>query len=318
VSDNVSLVRKIQPGDLAKLSNPILIRSQSSEDRSQFTHVVSNSSGFRVLEKLTINDNYADCILFRMSEDEYEFGLRSAKSLSDFSRLIKGASVVIDITGFEHSEWFWLVRAALLTNDADVYCVYCEPESYTFSERPLEGDFFELSSGTDGVSALPGLATFANRDADSSVFIPMLGFEGPRLNYILDHVQPRMSLTYPVIGVPGFQIEFPFYAIHGNRRFLLNESASWGNRRFARANCPSSALAVLNSIRGEHGGKLFQVAPIGTKPHALGALLFKLLYPDEVDIVYDHPIRKANRTKGASQLLLFNLSMFRGDISGAR
>jgi hypothetical protein len=53
---------------------------------------------------------------------------------------------------------------------------------------------------------------------------------------------------------------------------------------------------------------LLKIAPIGTKPHALGAVLFCLSRPDSVELVYDHPIRKANRTIGASRLLVYTIS----------
>jgi hypothetical protein len=51
-----------------------------------------------------------------------------------------------------------------------------------------------------------------------------------------------------------------------------------------------------------------QIAPIGTKPHALGAVLFCLSRPRSVELVYDHPIRKLGRTTGASRLLVYDVS----------
>jgi hypothetical protein len=52
-----------------------------------------------------------------------------------------------------------------------------------------------------------------------------------------------------------------------------------------------------------------KVAPIGTKPHAMGAVLFALASSKTVELVYDHPIRKATRTAGKARLLLYEVSV---------
>ena len=39
----------------------------------------------------------------------------------------------------------------------------------------------------------------------------------------------------------------------------------------------------------EHSGSYMYVAPIGTKPHALGALLYFVSCLSDCEIIYDHP-----------------------------
>ena len=80
--------------------------------------------------------------------------------------------------------------------------------------------------------------------------------------------------------------------------------------RFATANDPFSLYYLLQDIADENRDDLLKIAPIGTKPHALGAVLFAITNPQKVELVYDHPIRKAKRTQGFSRLLVYHVSTF--------
>jgi len=60
----------------------------------------------------------------------------------------------------------------------------------------------------------------------------------------------------------------------------------------------------------QYSDLFLRIAPIGTKPHSLGAVLLKIAYPSRVDLIYDHPIRKKGRTKGKSKTLCYWLNPF--------
>ena len=186
--------------------------------------------------------------------------------------------------------------------------VYVEPGAYRFSLTPTEGEIFDLSERIIGISPLPGFASLTDPSEDDFCFVPLLGFEGARLAYILENVQPPGGKIFPVIGVPGFEPEYPFYTYHGNR-LPLSETRAWRNVRFAKANCPFSLFYTLQQIAREYPRDTLKIAPIGTKPHALGAVLYTLASSTPVELVYDHPIRKAMRTSGTARLLLFHVSV---------
>ena len=293
---------------LTQLPGLLLIRASTHEARSEETdNPIFALSDVWDLDNEQSNE---DTIVFDTNGGKLTFHLRSASSKTNFFGVLDGRAVVIDITGFDHAHWAWLVRAALESTAKSVAALYVEPEKYAFSDSPIGGEFFDLSERIRGINPLPGFATIRQR-RDAFVFVLLLGFEGSRFTYMIEQVQPNQTLTYPVIGVPGFQLDFPFFTIQGNRRALLKEEGLWGNRRFARANCPGSIYALLREIRAEHGDKVMKIAPIGTKPHALGAVLFKIHNEDSVDLIYDHPIRKPGRTLGASNALLYNLTPYR-------
>lgn len=234
--------------------------------------------------------------------------LRSRRQLANITRDVTEARLYLDITGLSHHVWAPLLRAAL-ENCADVKGVYVEPGDYRFSAAPTEGEIFDLSERIRGIRPIPGFACLDEPDRENVCFVPLLGFEGTRFAHALEQVQPAGQRILPVIGVPGFRPEYPFYTYHGNRSALI-ATKCWKNVRFAVANCPFSLFYLLKRIRGEYAGTRLVIAPIGTKPHGLGAVLYYLASPDRVEIVYDHPIRKAARTAGSSRLLVYHLSTF--------
>lgn len=188
--------------------------------------------------------------------------------------------------------------------------VYVEPANYRFNIAPKEGEIFDLSERINGISPLPGFVSLREPSDETSVcFVPLLGFEGTRFAYLIEQVQPPGDRIMPVVGVPGFLPEYPFFTYQGNQLPLMRTHA-WRNIRFAIANCPFSLYYTLNDIMSEYPNNFLKVAPIGTKPHALGAVLFGIANQPLVELVYDHPIRKAKRTEGSLRLFVYHISAF--------
>jgi hypothetical protein len=251
---------------------------------------------------------------FADSGTETRFLLRSRDQLASFWKSTASETVYLDITGLSHHVWAPLLRSALAAKRR-VIGVYVEPGDYRPSATPTEGEIFDLSERIEGIAPIPGFASLAEMSDAESCFIPLLGFEGTRLSYLLETVQPQGNKVVPIIGVPGFRPEYPFYTYQGNRGPLLSTRA-WRNVRFAQANCPFSLFYTLREVAALYPRETLKIAPIGTKPHALGAVLFALASSRPVELVYDHPIRKATRTAGTSRLLLYELAVF--PVTGAR
>lgn len=238
-----------------------------------------------------------------------EFNLRSDKDTYEFTKYFEAKSVYVDFTGLTHSVWAWIIRALLLRDLGSLWALYSEPLEYKFNESPLDGQMFDLSEKINGIAPLPGFAKLFDFSNANFIFMPLLGFEGVRLAHILENVQPTRTETFPVIGVPGFNYDFPFFTYQGNRLTLEREGI-WRNYRYEKANCPYSIFVLGSHLLNEYPDQTLRIAPIGTKPHALGAVLLKLAFPDKVDLIYDHPIRKKGRTKGKAKTLSFWLNPF--------
>lgn len=276
----------------------------TSEDRT--AHSGKWESATRNVEFVRIIAESAADFTVEMRNRTSKYSLRSREQLHRFFADADRHRCYLDITGLPHHVWAPLVRTGLALNK-DLIGVYVEPLDYTHSPTPTEGEIFDLSERISGISPIPGFVSLTEAEDEKVCFVPLLGFEGTRFSYLLEQVQPIAGKIVPVIGVPGFRPEYPFYTYQGNKLALL-ETRSWKSVKYAAANCPFSLFYTLQDIAQEHPGDSMKIAPIGTKPHALGAILYAISSPSPVELVYDHPVRKPKRTTGTAQLLTYYLS----------
>lgn len=256
---------------------------------------------------------FVDADRWRVSWDvggvRREVALRGRRSVGQFLNAGQYEAYYLDVTGLSHHVWAPLLRV-LMERTEPVFGIYVEPGDYRFSEAPTEGNLFDLSERIEGIAPLPGFASLAPRAARKGVFVALLGFEGARFAHVVENVQPEGGSIVPVVGVPGYRPEYPFYTYVGNKGTLL-ETRAWENVRYAAANCPFALYGLLGEVAREFDGKPMVVAPIGTKPHAIGAVLYHLRHPNATELVYDHPVRKPERTRGTSRVCVYELFRLR-------
>lgn len=243
--------------------------------------------------------------------DGRSFSSRRSREVSAFLSSLDSQPIYIDITGMSHEIWAPLTRSALEAG-IDVRAVYVEPRSYARSAAPRRGDIFDLSERIQGVSPLPTFANIAELDGEGC-FVAFLGFEGARFSFMVNEMEPTSERVYPVIGVPGFRPEYPFHSVLGNA-IPLTQTRSFHRLRFARSNCPFSAYFTLEEISSRHTSGTMQVALVGTKPHALGAVIFAVRHPLRVELLYDYVIRKPARSEGTEQCFVYDLSAFAAEL----
>jgi hypothetical protein len=229
--------------------------------------------------------------------------LRDEESLFqafNFTRLL------IDLSGLPHPIWAPILKMAN-NKQIPLRILYAEPKSYKFHESPSSSTIFDLSVNFDGLKPLPGFACLKGPlDENKCIFIALLGFEGNRPERLIYQIDPSPKLI-PVVGVPGFVMEFPAYTIACNREVLDTYKAN-SEIQFAKASCPFEAYKVLKNIKRTYPDHYFYIAPVGTKPHSLGAILFALHHPDCTEIMYDNPIRKSGRTSGTGTIHIYDLT----------
>ncbi len=216
--------------------------------------------------------------------------------------------VYLDITGLTHRTWAPLVRSAM-NSSMDLRLIYLEPEEYLRRTFVDAQRIYDLSEKFDGLRPLPGFAKLDPRIVDEGYFVPMVGFEGSRLEYVLTQSEANLAKTFPIVGVPGFRPDYAYYAFQANRHSLERDFLH-SRVQFAKANCPFDAFYLLREIHAWAGQSFLRIAPIGTKPHALAAVLFALARPDHVELIYDNPIRARNRTQGQARVLIYAVSAF--------
>lgn len=213
--------------------------------------------------------------------------------------------IYFEVTGMSNRLAAPLLNRALKLG-MEVHVVYAEPSTYDPDVFRQHGLFENNPKQYDGIKPLPGLASFA-KDDDRFLFVALLGFEGGRFAYIYDKLQPIDDMVLPVIGVPGYRIEYPFVTFWGNQSALLRSKAK-ENIRYAAANSIVDAYLLLKRVLDENPGKLIKIAPIGTKPHCIAAILFAIKYYKNVEVVYDNPIHTVKLTTGLGAITDCNVS----------
>lgn len=242
-------------------------------------------------------------------ESKLDCNLRNTENVKEFLRSYMSDIIYFDVTGLNNRVSASLLKAALNQpsdlNFKEIRIIYSEPETYKIERFKAEGIFNDLSEQISGIEPLPGFATIIPDDYGSSVFVVLLGFEGGRFTHIIENTQPQGDTIIPIIGVPGFRIEYPYVAYWGNRR-PIKETDSWRRLKFVAANSIVDIYLFLSNLENKYPTKKIKVAPIGTKPHAIGAILFAIKYFDKVELIYDNPIRKKRRTVGVGKIVECN------------
>ncbi len=232
--------------------------------------------------------------------------------LSDIDSVIsifEGKSVLVDISGLPYHVWVPILKA-LYETKTKTRILYVEPDSYKPHKSPASETLFDLSKEFLGLSPLPGMAQLLGPDdEDRCLFVPLLGFEGNRPRSLVYQIDPEPFKVIPIVGVPGFQIEFPTYTVTCNRD-LLEEFQAHSEIRFARASCPFEAYKTLVNIGEYYDGHFMYIAPVGTKPHGLGAILYAISNPENTEVMFDHPIKKDGRTDGLGLIHIYDFGDF--------
>lgn len=312
--DEPLLTNTVRQSEFAVPDGSLYIFGSSSEQRAAISsswHAEAVGRGVVFVEATEAEGRSA--VDIDSTAGKHRIGLRSPDAL--FAALDVGAAgrIYLDITGLAHHIWASLLIAIMRAGaDRHLTVIYVEPAEYTPSADPIRGALYDLSERIEGIAALPGLAFLRDSsDFAGECVIPMLGFEGARLAHVLEHTQPSGDSVFPIIGVPGFRIDYPFVTYDGNFE-ELDSRRLWHAVRFATANCPFSGYFALRAIAEQRPRHLLRIAPIGTKPHGLGAVLFALSRPSHTEIVYDHPVRKAGRTSGSARVCIYDVGSFIG------
>lgn len=233
--------------------------------------------------------------------------LNSTDSVREFLHSQKITNVYLDVTGMSCRivAPFLLVGIEMKLN---VFVVYTEPSSYKIAEFKKVGINKDLSEAVEGVYPLPGLGKVIPHRSEP-LFVTLLGFEGGRLAFLLSDQTPSSDKIRPIFGVPGYRVNYPFVSYLGNRK-SLHDTRCWQYAEYAEANSIVDAYITLVKLLKDNKRDDLEmiVAPIGTKPHAIGAILFAIKYRDKVELLYDNPRRNVHRTDGVGKVLSCNVS----------
>ena len=193
-----------------------------------------------------------------------------------------------------------------IENSIEIRVVYSEPKEYLLCEFQKEGLNKDLSESVAGVNPLPGFIRLVPFK-EEPFFVTLLGFEGGRFSYLVTNKQPSYDKILPIVGVPGYRMYYPFETFWGNRNALKTTKA-YERVVYAEANSIVDSYLTLGKISYDKREPNMIVAPIGTKPHAIGAILYAIKNSNRVELLYDNPKRSLHRTKGVGRILVCDVT----------
>lgn len=233
-------------------------------------------------------------------------------SLEDILGDFRARSIVLDATTLEFPEILYILSAYRMQK-ARPRCgfFYVEPEGYRQKESGaaiVPGNAFDLSAGFKDKNHLPVFSRMLS-GTNKSHLVAFLGFEGDRLMRVLDDddgsFYEKVSIVF---GIPPFQPNWDLHALMANSSLLERSNTTV---MYCGANNPRAAYRLLaDAHSGIPSGPInrLSVAPFGTKPMALGAALY-CLDNDILSPIYDHPLRKIDRTFGIHRRHWYEIDM---------
>ena len=193
--------------------------------------------------------------------------------------------IAIDISCFTKPYFFSIIK--YLKEQIGVKLVtifYTEPMSYIFNEGDYHSGHGQLS-----VMEVPGYPGLNTRTTES-VLVILLGFDGELSSFVTEDVASDKTIL--VNGFPAYSQSFKDLSIIKNETLLGNVGTKI---KYVKANNPFETFNLLEMLKKEHPDAFFNIAPLGSKPMALGACLFSLL-DESVRIVYPRPEIYAHKT----------------------
>lgn len=188
----------------------------------------------------------------------------------------------VDISCFTKPYFYFFIK---LMKDqfglANINAYYTEPKSYYFPDGLFNA--FHSTTGPLTIIEIPGFAGYEIRGSKRKLII-LLGFDGDLSREINEDISPNETVA--VNGFPSYSPKFKDISLVTNERLVSNHNIEI---RYARANNPFEVYNLLELIKARDNDEIsLNIAPLGTKPMALGACLFALHNPN-VRVVYPLP-----------------------------
>jgi len=210
------------------------------------------------------------------------------KKIQDERYLKRSKRIGIDISCFTKPFFFLIMKMMKLTYKLEKISVfYTEPKSYIFPEGLY--DSYRSSEGPLQIIEIPGFTGMARRQG-KRILVILIGFDGDLSSEISEDVAPQETTI--INGFPGYEPKFKDISLISNEKLINNPRNSL---TYSRANNPFETYNILDKIKNENKDDFINIAPLGTKPMALGACMYALHNPD-VRIVYPMPLTYRMKT----------------------
>jgi hypothetical protein len=237
---------------------------------------LDKSSYYNTYKELGFNTSRISCTVRNPSDCIKHY----AKSKLNFKNNHK---IALDISCFTKPYFFSLIKYLKEECKLDSITIfYTEPMSYKFSRGLYNA--YHSTSGSLSVMEIPGFPGIETRPG-KKILVVLLGFDGELASFITEVISPNEVVI--VNGFPAYLPKFKDISLLNNDK-LINYSDARRKTRYVRANNPFETFNLLEDLKMQEKDAIISIAPIGTKPMALGACMFATMYQD-IRIIYPYP-----------------------------
>lgn len=269
----------------------------SIDDRTKFSIEYTNNSSKKIIELKYVQEKFV--LLFDKVEVE-------CHEIDTYLKKFDIHEVLVDATSLGIPE-----LALLIKNIKDI-CVelvflYVEPEEYLSKNSALTSqEEFVLSTNIVGFESagIPTISKTVSTEKER-IFIFFLGFEESRLHSAIEAYDISSDEAKIIFGVPAFQVGWELRSIKRNIN-VLKEFNEIKSISYCGANSVESSLNLLRSFKDKFPNCDIHILPIGTKPHALGTLLY-LEEDSNSSLLFDQPQKRVGRTTGISEIHFYKV-----------
>lgn len=269
-------------------------------------------------DRTTSSKDYAlkhcdSLIHIKYCSDELEILANNKKyqcyEIPEFIKSLNVKKILLDATTLGVVEIGLLLKHLHATKKIKCSILYVEPGAYVKkrveSVSAINEREFDLSMELIGFKGIPSLTKAIDIKIPNNVIF-FLGFESYRLKNALEALNISPKECSLVFGVPSYQSGWETNAFDNNIK-CINDHDLGGRIYFCGADNPSAVFEELKRIRINIGDDSeMTIVPIGSKPHAIGALTF-MAGQRCVNMLYDHPIKSKNRTDSVGAFHLYKL-----------
>lgn len=217
---------------------------------------------------------------------------------------------IVDATTLSISEMVPVLKLVREGTKNIVHTLYAEPMSYRREPTTANHRYvvhkrdFEITEQRTNFQPIPGHQYLINRGEHRVVFFA--GYEGERMSQALEEHDIEPEMCGVVFGIPAYKAGWEMDSFANHVKYL--ESHSIGSRvHYSPADNPRTAFELLEKeLEYLAAGKILFVAPLGTKPQAVGVAAFLAENP-AVGLLYDHPRTATERTTGIGRLHVYTL-----------
>lgn len=253
---------------------------------------------------MTVQFKLADFLLMMNGTDVRIDEISDTKAIRD------KRNYLFDATNLDFAELLTIIRAIKNKGKKSrIGFVYVEPTNYKLNPERGAADLhsFSLSKGYGRLSSLPGFAKIFDQDNKAYMFA-FLGYESNRLYRAMNEDEGSNVGRYSIVfGVPPFKPMWEMHSLMQNVSILKDYPPI--DIHFVGASNPVSAYRVIEQqCASLEENETLLLAPFGTKPTTVAAALFAANNP-EIAVIYDFPMKMANRSDGIGPIHYFEVEI---------